>query len=85
MTTTDILTENCVHHWVLGLPEEDVVRGRCKRCGLEREYPASVEGASRQGVYDEAASLSKTVELLPDNSTGTNGLGSPLPGRDHVW
>lgn len=82
--TTDTLTENCLrghaHHWVLGLPEDDVVKGRCKRCGLQREYPASVEGASRQGVYDEAASLNKTVELLPDNSTT-----SALPGREGVW
>ena len=43
-----------------------MIRGRCKRCGTIREYPASVEGASRQGVYDEAASLSKNVALLPD-------------------
>jgi len=82
--TTDTLTENCVggqaHHWMLGLPEDDVVKGRCKRCGLQREYPASVEGASRQGVYDEAASLNKTVELLPDNSASL-----ALPGREGVW
>jgi hypothetical protein len=43
-----------------------VIRGKCKRCGTVREYPASVEGASRQGVYDEAASLSRNVSLLPD-------------------
>ncbi len=60
-------TRACVHHWVLSVPEEDVVRGRCKRCGATREYPASVEGASRQGVYEEAASLSRSVSLLPDN------------------
>jgi hypothetical protein len=76
----ETLMKNCVHHWVLGLPEDDVVRGRCKRCGLTREYPASVEGASRQGVYDEAASLSKTVQLLPDN-----GSSGSLPGRGGRW
>ena len=59
-------TDDCVHHWVLGTPEDDVIRGKCKRCGTVREYPASVEGASRQGVYDEAASLSRNVALLPD-------------------
>lgn len=78
--TTDTLTENCVHHWVLGLPEDDVIKGRCKRCGMEREYPASVEGASRQGVYDEAASLNKTIGLLPDN-----GATASLPGKEGVW
>ena len=76
----DMLTQECVHHWVLGLPDDDVIRARCKRCGATREYPASVEGASRQGVYDEAASLSKTVALLPDV-----GGGDSLPGTDRMW
>jgi hypothetical protein len=63
----------------LSLPEDDVVRGRCKRCGAKREYPASVEGASRAGIYDEAASLSRSVTLLPD------GGGSGLPGLRQKW
>jgi hypothetical protein len=65
----------CTHHWVLSLPEDDVVRGRCKRCGATREYPASVEGASRQGVYDEAAAMGRTIKLLPDlgNDRGLAG------------
>jgi hypothetical protein len=71
----EALTETCVHHWVLGLPENDVIHGRCKRCGATREYPASVEGASRAGVYDEAASLGKSVALLPDG--GADRLPSP--------
>lgn len=75
----DMLTGTCVHHWVLGLPEDDLIRGRCKRCGAVREYPASVEGASRQGVYDEAASLSKNVALLPDLG------GDKLPGKGTAW
>ena len=69
----------CVHHWLLSHPEDDVVRGRCKRCGAARDYPASVEGGSRQGVYDEAASMSRTVSLLPDLGRGTD-----LPGG-RVW
>jgi hypothetical protein len=52
-----LTTGTCVHHWVLARPEDEVIRGRCKRCGATREYPASVEGASREGVYEEAASL----------------------------
>ena len=75
----DTRTQNCVHHWVLARPEADVIRGRCKRCNATRDYPASVEGASRQGVYDEAASLSRTVSLLPD------GGPDRLPGKDHAW
>lgn len=72
-------TDICVHHWVLGLPQDDIIRGRCKRCGAVRDYPASVEGASRQGVYDEAASLNKSVALLPD------GGPSGLPGLAKSW
>ncbi len=59
----DVGTRTCVHHWVLAVPDEDVVRGRCKRCGVSREYPATVEGASRQGIYEEAASYSKSNSL----------------------
>ncbi len=76
----DAQTQECVHHWILGLPDEDVIRGRCKRCGATRDYPATVDGASREGVYGEAASLSKTVSLLPDV-----GGKDRLPGSDHMW
>jgi hypothetical protein len=71
----DAATGSCTHHWVLSHPEDDVIRGRCKRCGAHREYPASVEGASRQGVYDEAAALGRSVSLLPD------GGRDRIPGR----
>jgi hypothetical protein len=76
----DTTTGTCVHHWVLGLPEDDVIRGRCKRCGIEREYPATVEGASREGVYDEAAGLGKGMGSLADA-----GGGGGLPGPDRSW
>jgi hypothetical protein len=66
----NVRTRTCVHHWVLSAPEDDVIRGRCKRCGATREYPASVEGASRQGVYEEAASLNRSISLLPDLGGG---------------
>lgn len=72
----EMLTGNCAHHWVLSNPEDDVVRGTCKLCGAVREYPASLEGASRQGVYDEAASLGRSISLLPD----LGGGGSAAPG-----
>lgn len=62
----DAGTRQCTHHWVLSSPDADIVRGRCKRCGATREYPATTEGASRAGIYDEAASLGKSIELLPD-------------------
>ena len=42
----EMLTEQCVHHWLLAVPEDEIVRAHCKRCGAKRDYPASVEGAS---------------------------------------
>lgn len=51
--------EHCVHHWVLGLPQKDVVRGRCKRCGAVREYPATVDGLSRQGIFEETGAINR--------------------------
>ena len=62
----DTGTRQCTHHWVLSSPDADIVRGKCKLCGATREYPATTEGASRQGIYDEAASLGKSIALLPD-------------------
>jgi len=70
----------CVHHWLLAAPDGNTIAGRCKLCGARRDFPASVEGASRQGVYDEAAGLSRTVKLMPDL-----GLGTRLPGQTGVW
>ena len=62
----EALTVECVHHWVLGVPEDEVVRGRCKRCGTEREYPASVEQYNAQKPLDEAAAINASLQLLPD-------------------
>jgi hypothetical protein len=67
----DVGTQICTHHWVLATPEDDIVRGRCKRCGATREYPASLDGASREGIYAEAASL-KRVDSLPSALGGAN-------------
>ena len=77
MTRTE--TGDCVHHWVLGVPQDDVVKGRCKRCGAHRDYPASVEGASRQGMYDEAASLGRGISLMAESGRGG------LPGIGQTW
>ncbi len=73
MTQTE--TGDCVHHWVLGVPQDEVVKGRCKRCGAHRDYPASVEGASRQGMYDEAASIGRGISLMDAGRGGLQGVG----------
>ena len=67
----DVGTHTCTHHWVLSAPDEDIVHGRCKRCGTTREYPASLDGASREGIYAEAASLRQST---PVRATAGGGL-----------
>ncbi|MBF6599917.1 MAG: hypothetical protein IVW36_05350 [Dehalococcoidia bacterium] len=59
-------TAACIHHWLLGAPGDDMIEGRCKRCGAMRQYPASVEQATRVASDREAASIVQTVKLLPD-------------------
>ena len=56
-------TEACVHHWVLGTPEEEVVRGRCKRCGATREYPAAMELMVKPQAEEEAPPPAVLVEI----------------------
>ncbi len=79
MPDTHTLTENCVHHWVLAHPEDDVIHGRCKRCNATREYPASVEDAAKPDPYEDASKINRTIALLPD------GGSDRLPGKDTPW
>lgn len=39
------LTEGptCVHHWVIASPDGEMSVGRCKVCGVEKEFPNSAE------------------------------------------
>ena len=60
---TEATTAACVHHWVLGTPEEEVVRGRCKRCGATREYPAAMELMVKPQVEEEAPPPAVLVEI----------------------
>ncbi len=62
----EVRTEGCVHHWLLETPDDEVVRGRCKRCGCERAYPASLEQYNAQKPFEEAAGVGAVVKLLPD-------------------
>jgi hypothetical protein len=71
-------TLECVHHWLLETPGDEVVRGRCKRCGAEREYPASLDGLNRWGTLDEAASVPKSIEL-PDADQGAGSREASVP------
>jgi hypothetical protein len=34
---------SCVHRWVIASPNGETSIGRCKLCGLEREFPNSAD------------------------------------------
>lgn len=36
-------TETCLHHWVIEPPNGTFSQGRCKRCGVDREFRNSSE------------------------------------------
>lgn len=33
----------CIHRWVIASPNGETSTGRCKLCGLEREFPNSAD------------------------------------------
>lgn len=33
----------CAHHWVIATPNGEMSIGRCKICGLEKEFPNSAD------------------------------------------
>lgn len=32
------MTTECIHHWIIEMPDGPVSIGTCKKCGREREY-----------------------------------------------
>jgi hypothetical protein len=40
-----VVTEGpvCAHHWVIAAPNGETSTGRCKVCGLEKEFPNSAD------------------------------------------
>ena len=42
-TTQETEAPTCAHHWIIASPEGAMSLGRCKRCGLEKEFPNSAE------------------------------------------
>lgn len=58
----DIEAPTCVHHWLLGEPAGGAIPGHCKRCGVDRLFPASPEGAERFDDYRELTQSSQYYE-----------------------
>ena len=44
----------CIHHFVLSAPENGTIRGRCKKCEVERLFSSPLEGTDRSNDYQEA-------------------------------
>jgi len=42
-TTQETEAPACAHHWIIASPEGAMSLGKCKRCGLEKEFPNSAE------------------------------------------
>ena len=38
MAAPDMLTADCVHHWVLTTPKREVTAAVCKLCGAARDF-----------------------------------------------
>lgn len=57
---------SCVHHWLLAEPAAGAIPGRCKRCGVERLFPASPEGAER---FDDYRELTQTESYYSGRRT----------------
>jgi len=52
---TNQLHNECRHHWVIEMPNGPVSHGRCKACGLERDFYNNPEDARIGQPVAEAA------------------------------
>jgi len=68
----EVAERTCIHHWLLTDREEEVIRGRCKQCGAERAFPASVEEAEGHHGWNQR------------RLDGRQGFDS-LPGGEAAW
>ena len=57
----------CAHHWVIASPNGATSAGRCKRCGLEKEFPNSAE----DGLWERDVPQSRWT-----------GRADPAPSHD---
>jgi len=43
-SATAVLTaQDCCHHWVLGAPQDGLIKAMCRKCDRERVYPAVLD------------------------------------------
>lgn len=56
-------TVECRHHWIIESPRGAISRGRCKRCGMERDF----RNSANDYIWDD------------DSGSGYGGIGSVKP------
>lgn len=68
-------TETCIHYWDLGTPYDWVVRGVCRKCGAEREFPSDpFEGKEKYGAREPVPKRMKgRVQARAETSTRGEG------------
>jgi hypothetical protein len=71
----ETLTPECVHHWLLETPDDEVIRGRCKRCGACREYPASLDATDRRPNPEGPAAEGDEPQPDADQGAGRKPVG----------
>lgn len=71
---------NCTHRWVLGQPGNGIVPGRCRLCGAERDYPASLEDLDRWYASAELRTDFSDRSITTEDLLGT-GAGGARPSQ----
>jgi len=56
----------CVHHWVIASPDGETSTGKCRVCGLEKEFPNSAE----DGLWQRNVPQSRWTGRADGNSFG---------------
>ncbi|PZC50804.1 MAG: hypothetical protein DK304_000510 [Chloroflexi bacterium] len=51
---TDVITEECVHFWLIEPPNGPTSYGSCRQCGVRQEFRNSVETSSWNKGGDKA-------------------------------
>jgi hypothetical protein len=54
----------CAHHWVIAPPNGATSPGRCKVCGMEKEFPNSAE----DGLWERDVPQSRWTGRADSNS-----------------
>jgi hypothetical protein len=75
----------CQHHWLIETPHGSLSRGRCKRCGEEREFRNSAsdhlwedESGSGYNAWRGIRSVTRNVASDDDASLSGGGSGEAM-------